>query len=287
MACGTLAYFLFAIMNMVAKLLSEHHHVIQIGFIRNLIALLFFIGLLYFIGGAQRLKIKKTRMIVLRSVVGAISLVTTIGAFVTLPMADATVLLFTASLLIPALSFFFLKEPVGVYRWSAIIIGLLGVAIMAKPTGAINPLGLTLALSAAFMHAFMALILRHVKDEDPFAVAFYFAFIGTIVLAIALPFFYTPLAWEHALLYLAIGLSGAIAQIALTTAYKFAPASVVSPLNYTGLIWASGFDILIWSLIPHWTVFLGGTIVIGCNLFILYREKIIRKTVIPREDIRI
>ena len=68
------------------------------------------------------------------------------------------------------------------------------------------------------------------------------------------------------------GIAGGLAQLCLSLAFKNAPAAVVSPLNYTGLIWATGFDILIWNIIPDWPVFLGAFIIISANCYIIYRE---------------
>lgn len=268
------AFFLLAVMNAMAKLLSETHHVIEIAFYRNLFAVIPF--LLYITATRQfhLFKTKKPRALAFRSVLGIISLVTTFAAFQALPMAEVTVLLFTASLMIPALSFFVLKEHVGIYRWGAILVGMGGVFIMAGPSGVSSWAGVGFALAAATMHAFLGLVLRYMKTESPVTVTFYFVFAGMILTGFLMPLYAsipTPYEW---MMFIAIGISGALAQICLALAYKNAPASAVSPFNYTGLIWASGFDIFLWQLIPGWPVFLGGFVVIASALFIAYREKI-------------
>ncbi len=268
------AFFLLTIMNGMAKFLSDTHHVVEIAFYRNLFAIIPF---LIYIGATRKfyfLKTKKPKAILLRSFLGAISLVTTFTAFKALPMAEVTVLLFTTALIMPVLSFFILKERIGLYRWSAIIVGLGGVFIMAGPSGISSWVGVALALSAATMHACLGIILRYMKAESPVTVTFYFLLLSMILTGIFMPFYASVPTMQDWLLFIAIGISGALAQICLASAYKNAPASAIPPFSYTSLIWASGLDILLWNIVPGWPVFLGGFIIIASSLFLAHREKI-------------
>ena len=269
------AFFLFAIMSAAAKILSETHHVAEIAFYRNAI---FFVPFLLYVLWQKNpdiLKTKKPKAVAFRAIIGAFSLIITYGAFAYLPMADTTVLLFTSTLLTPVLVHFFLKEHIGIYRWSAIFIGLCGVVVMAGPTGDINQLGLVLALTAATLHAMMFNTLRYLKTESSITVTFYFILAGFLIPGILfMPFVAAPIqSINEALLFILIGASGGIAQILLASAHRFAPASTIAPFNYTGLIWATLFDITIWAKLPGWPVIVGGAIIIASNLFIIYRER--------------
>lgn len=275
-ALGALAFFLFAVMSAAAKILSDTHHVAEIAFYRNL---LFFLPMLAYMLWRKNpvvFKTKKPKAVAFRGVIGAISLITTYGAFSYLPMADTTVLLFTSTLLTPFLVHFFLKEHVGIYRWSAIIVGLCGVILMAGPTGAAHSFGLMLALAAATMHAMMFTTLRYLKTESSLTVTFYFIAAGVAIPGLFfMPFVAAPiLSVKEALLFLLLGASGGFAQLSLAQAHRFAPASLIAPFNYTGLIWATLFDITIWAKLPGWPVLVGGAIIISSNLFILYRERV-------------
>ncbi len=274
MIAGIIAFFLLAVMNVFAKLLSEHHHVIEIAFYRNLIAVLPFLFMIYAMGKKEILTINtNVRGIIARSIIGTISLATTFAAFAAMPMADTTAFLFTASLIVPALGYFFLGERVGPYRWSAIGVGFIGVMIMLQPTGAFNSLGVTLALSAAAMHATLQTVLRGLgKTEKPETVTFYFVFIGVFIAAIPLPMVFTMPTWSEAPIIIACGLSGAGAQYMLSVAYKNAPAAIVTVFNYSGIIWATAFGWFIWNDWPTAPIWIGGGIVIASNLFILWRE---------------
>lgn len=279
MAAGLAAFFLFAVMNVLAKLLSETHHVIEIGFYRNLIATLPFLFIIFAMGRRDILVIRqKPGGIMIRAVIGTISLIVTFAAFSMMPMADATAFLFTSSLFIPAMGYFFLKEQVGKYRWGAVIVGFIGVLIMLQPSGVVSALGVTLALCAALMHATLQTILRHLgKFEKPETITFYFVMIGTIVSALPLPFVAKPPTMEEIPLLFGVGLTGALAQWMLSIAYKNAPAAVVTVFNFSGIIWATLFGFVIWGDWPTSAIWIGGTVVIASNIFIVYRESRKRK----------
>lgn len=279
MVCAIAAFFMFAVMNVFAKKLSEYHHVIEIGFYRNFIAMLPLLFVIYGMGKREILTIRSNpRGIVVRSIIGTISLVATFGAYSLMPLADATAFLFTSSLLIPAMGFFFLGEQVGKYRWGAIMVGFLGVCVMLQPSGDVNMLGVAVALSAATMHATLQTILRYLgKTEKPETVTFYFVFIGTFVSLIPMPLVFTMPTWNEAPLILGLGLSGVIAQLLLSVAYKNAQASIVTVFNYSGIIWATSFGWMFWNEWPDKAIFIGGVIVIASNVFIIYREQKLAK----------
>ena len=268
------AFFMFTIMNVFAKLLSENHSVIEIAFYRNLIACMPFLFMVFVLGKRDILVIQsKPAAIGVRAVVGAISLITTFAAYSLMPMAETTVLLFTASLFIPVLGVIFLHEKVGPYRWVAVAIGFIGVVIMTRPAGSVNGLGVTVALIAALMHATLQIILRYLgKFERPETVAFYFLVIGTLVTALPLPFVaVTPTVAELPLL-LGLGLSGAAAQWLLSVAFRNAPAAIVTVFNYSGIVWATFFGWLIWNDWPLPAVLAGAVVVIASNGLVIWRE---------------
>ncbi len=279
-ACALIAFLCFALTNALAKLLSDTHHVVELVFYRNLIV---FVPLLIFILASRKFHLLKTNKpiaVLSRALMATATLGVTFTSYKMLPMADATVLLFAASLVLPVLSFIFLKEHVGIYRWSAIIIGFCGVAIMVHPSGNTALLGTIAALTAAVMQAIMMTIARYIKTEAPLTATFYLMALGTLLPAFAVPFFSSPFTPEDIPLLFGMGLTGGAAQLCVVYAFKNAPAAIVSIMNYTGLLWATGLDILIWKTVPGWPVFIGGGIIIISSLFIIYRE---HKNKIKRE----
>lgn len=274
MAAGLGAYFMFSVMVLFAKLLSVNHSVIEIAFYRNLIGSVPFLFAVFALGRRDILVLRTRPVLVgFRAILGSISLIITFWAFSLMPLADTTALLFTSSLFIPILGVIFLKELVGPYRWSAVVIGFVGVIIMARPTGDVYVLGISVALCAALLHATLQIILRYLgRYESPETISFYFFIIGTVVTALALPFVaVTPTTGEIPLLF-GVGLSGAAAQLLLSIAYKNAPAAVVTVFNYTSIIWATLFGWMIWNEWPLPAVITGATIVIASNILIVWRE---------------
>ncbi len=274
MAAAMGAFFMFTVMNVFAKLLSANHSVIEIAFYRNLIACMPFLFLVFVLGKREILVIRsKPSLIGFRAVLGSLSLVTTFAAFSLMPMAETTVLMFTASLFIPILGVLFLGERVGPYRWGAVLLGFAGVVIMAGPGGNVTAIGVTVAIGAALMHATLQIVLRYLgKYESPETIAFYFLVIGTLITALPLPLVaVTPTLAEVPLLF-GVGLSGALAQWLISIAFRNAPAAIVTVFNYSGIVWATLFGWLIWNDWPLPKVLIGATVVIASNALIIWRE---------------
>lgn len=278
MLAALAAFFMFTVMNVFAKILSETHSVVEIAFYRNLIAAMPFLFIVFALGRREILVINtKPSLIALRAVLGAVSLMTTFAAFSLMPMAETTVLLFTSSLFIPVLGIFFLGEHVGPWRWGAIAVGFIGVVIMAGPTGAVNALGVAVALAATMLHATLQVVLRYLgKYERPETITFYFLVIGALVTALPLPFVAVkPTVGEIPLLF-GVGLSGAMAQWLLSIAFRNAQAAIVTVFNYSGIVWATLFGWLIWDDWPLPTVLAGASVVIASNALIIWRESRLR-----------
>ncbi len=272
-ACVCAAFFAFTFMQALGKLLTGRHDVIEIVFWRNLIASL---PILFYILATKQTRLLKPSMakpLASRVLIGNITMIFTFGGMQALPMSNATVLFFTSTLIIPVAAHFFLKERIGIHRWLAVFIGICGVILIARPSAELTMIGVVLALGAAFGQAFIQIILRYMKNENALTITFYFMGGGAVMIAPFMPWFFDMPNPTDALLLLMIGLSGGIGQYFLTLAFKYAPASLLSPFNYTGLIWATGFDIMIWGLIPSWHVYTGAAIIIASYMYILYREK--------------
>jgi drug/metabolite transporter (DMT)-like permease len=286
MAAAIGAFLAFTIMNVFAKLLSANHSVIEIAFYRNLIASMPFLILIFGIGRRDILVIRsKPAVVAFRAILGSFTLMMTFSAYALMPMADTTVFLFTSSLFIPVLGVIFLSERVGPYRWTAVIVGFIGVVVMMRPSGDTYLLGATVALVAALMQATMSIVLRYLGGhESAETISFYFFVIGTFITALALPFVAVRPSLGEVPLLFGVGLSGAAAQWLYSTAFRNAPAAIVSVFNYSSILWATLFGWLIWSDIPLPTVFVGAAIVIASNVLVIWREHRLGKVIDPRTD---
>jgi drug/metabolite transporter (DMT)-like permease len=274
MAASAASFFMLSTMNVFAKLLSAHHYAIEVAFYRNIIAVIPFAFFFFLCGRRDLLKIhSRVDTIILRSLIGTISLIATFKAFNVLPMADAQAFFFTSSLFVPILGYLLLKEKVGVYRWSAVLIGFLGMLVMVRPSGAVNLSGVSFAISAALMHACLGMLLRVLgRTERPETVTFYFLLIGAGMTSVAMPFVATTPTWNEIPLLIGAGIFGACAQMLLSVAYKYAPVALVTIFNYTGIVWATGYGWFIWGDWPGPPVWIGAGIIIASSLFIIWRE---------------
>jgi len=274
MAAGLGAFFMFSLMVLFAKILSENHSVIEIAFYRNLIGTLPFLFVIFALGRRDIVRLNtKPVLVVSRAAIGAASLMLTFYAYSLMPLAETTALLFASSLFIPVLAVLILNESVGPYRWSAIAFGFAGVIVMVRPTGDVFMLGVVVALGAALLHATLQIILRYLGQfEKPETISFYFFVVGTLITAVAMPFVAVKPTVSEFPLLLGVGFSGAAAQWMLSVAYKNAPAAVVTVFNYTSIVWATLFGFMIWNEWPMPTVIAGAVIVIASNLLIIWRE---------------
>ncbi len=285
MWAGAGAIFMFTLMNVIAKHLSASHSVFEIVFFRNLIACVPFLVAGFAFGRREIFVIQsKPRVIATRAVLGTVTLTMTFAAYSLMPMAETTVLLFTASLFIPVLGVLILHERVGPYRWTAVLTGFVGVSIMVQPTGAVTMLGVVVALCAALLQATMSILLRHLGGhERPETITFYFFIIGTFLSGLAMPFVATGPTLAEIPFFIAVGLTGAAAQWLYSTALKYTPAALVAVINYSSIVWAILFGWLVWNDWPLPIVFAGTAIVISSNLLIVWRERSLRRSLRARE----
>lgn len=274
MSAAVGAYFMFSLMVVFAKILSETHSVIEIAFYRNVIGCLPFLFIVFALGRREILVLRtRPTWVAIRAVLGTISLVITFWAYSLMPLADTTALLFTASLFIPVLGVIVLKESVGPWRWSAVAIGFVGVLIMTRPSGDVFVFGVLIALLAAFLHATLQIILRYLgRYESPATISFYFFVIGAGLTTAAMPFIAVMPTVDEIPYMVGVGFSGAAAQWLLSVAYRNAPAAIVTVFNYTSIVWATLFGWMIWNDWPATAVIIGAVIVIASNILIALRE---------------
>jgi drug/metabolite transporter (DMT)-like permease len=210
-----------------------------------------------------------------RSVVGLVGMVCSFAAVQHLPLSEATALQFVSPLFMTALSALLLKEAVGWRRWCAVIVGFVGVMVMARPLpGQLNLIGVTFGLLSALGAAGAMVAIRQIVDtERGPTIVFYFTLAGTVVgLVGSLLYGWTvPDAQTLGLLVLA-GLFGGIGQLLLTEALRAAPIGVVAPFDYTQLVWASALGLVIWGELPHPATLVGAVIVAASGIYILHRE---------------
>ena len=282
------ASIVFAALNALIKWQSERYSIVEIGFFRNLFALVPILCLTAAAGGFSALRTNRPFGHLYRGAMGVASMMLTFAAFSLLPLADATALMFAGPLFLTALSVPMLGEKVGAHRWSAVLIGFFGVLIMTQPSSATLQLGAFAAIASALASALSMVAVRQLsRTENAVSIVFYFTALGAVLTGAALPFgFWTmPSALDAAVLVL-IGLGGGIGQYLITLAYRYAPAAVISPFGYSAIIWSTLLGYLIWNHLPTAPILAGATVVIGSGLYILYREAIRKVEVVKAASVQ-
>ncbi|HHF1303781.1 TPA: DMT family transporter [Haemophilus influenzae] len=258
------AYFSITLMNVFVKIASQTIPASETLFSRFLIGLLF---LLPFVIKDRDFKVdtRQWKFLILRNAAGVSNMLINFYVVKFLPLSIAVLLMNTSALFIPILLLFFhQKTPLNVLLCS--LIGFLGVSIilLTNHNGNVDPIYVLIGLSGAVLAGMAFIGLQELnKYNTPKNIVFYFHLIGTFMLPV---FFINqwkiPNLYELGLLLL-VGGFGLIFQLLLTRAFKYAPANIITPFAFTGVVFSSVFDWLFWHHTPNLYFWLGAVIIVG------------------------
>lgn len=188
-------------------------------------------------------------------------------------LGDATAISFSTTLFVTALSVALLKEAVGLNRWYAVIVGFIGVLIIAQPSGDMNYTGASVATISAFLEALVMIYARKLgRTDSAFTTVFYYTVITCILGGIISIFIWkTPTLDQFGMLTL-LGAAGTLGHICIAAAYRRANAATVATMFYTQIIWGVAFGYIFWQEIPSGAFFIGTPLVIISGLYIVFRE---------------
>lgn len=246
----------------------------EIMFWRQFLTVPLILAFLALRGGLARLKTSIPGTHAIRSVVGMVGMVCNFSAVLLLPLAESVTLSFTVPLFVVVIAALVLREFVGPWRWTAVVLGFVGVLVIAQPGGGHIPLeGGLIALAAALMTAMVTFLIRDMgKTEEPLRIVFYFALYGSTMMLVLLPFYATAHSPQQWLLLLGIGITGLAGQLGLTASLRYGAIASVAVMDYTALIWATLYGWLIWDNLPPATTWLGAPLIIAAGATIAWRE---------------
>lgn len=256
---------------------------VEILFYRNLFSLPTIVASVMLAGGLAAVKTRRPAAHAIRSILGLAVMFCTFAALSKLPLAEATIISFSAPLFATMLSALVLRERVMWHRWGAIALGFLGVLIVVQPGNASLPvLGVAIGLIAAFGTAVVVITLRQIGEtESAVATVFWFNIACIIVTALPMPFLFhdhTPFVWVALILG---GVMGGIAQIMTTAAVRYAPVSVLAPFDYIQIVWATGWGFVLFAVLPSSTSVAGSALIVAAGCYVVWRERRVRKIVVP------
>jgi drug/metabolite transporter (DMT)-like permease len=202
-----------------------------------------------------------------------------------LPLADVMTFYLAAPIYVTAISAVFLREQVGWRRWSAVIVGFIGVMIALRPTNASWSAPAMIALAGSICFSFLMIATRHLRGTSDTVLV-----TGPTVTALVLGAVLAPLHWvtpsvfDAALLAL-LGVVAMIAHVCVNRSLKLAPASVVVPYQYSMIVWGIVFGFFVFGDVPEIAVLVGATIIIGVGIYIVIREQVRKVKSAPITDL--
>ena len=257
----------------------------EVVFFRSILALLPILIFQYVRGElSQALSTGRPMAHLLRGSLGVVGMTTNFLTISLLPLTEATTLTYAVPLVLVALGALMLKEKVRLFRWSAVIVGMGGVIIVAWPRltlfaggaafGSAQTLGLLAALAAILSMSVATMANRLlVNTERSTTIVLYFSLVSACWALLTLPFGWLmpdPMGW---VILLTTGIAGGLGQIFLTESYRYGDMSVVAPFEYTSIVLAIGFSIVLFGDWPTAHTLVGGAVIIAASLAIVLRER--------------
>lgn len=261
-------------MDACAKLLGEGYAISQVILARNGIGALAVLAFVLVVnGGLATIRPRRIDLLLLRTLFGLGAGFLFFAGLRFLPLADAFAIAFTAPLFITGLSAPLLGERIGGRRWAAVILGFGGVLVLIQPGTASFRIEALLPLGAALCYALCMLISRRLTRDMTTSGIMFWSSLGAGLAALSL----MPSQWQtpgptDLALFVFMGLIGTLGMALIIQGYRYAPAAVIAPFDYSALLWAVILGWLIWQDIPGPQVWLGSAILIASGLYILHRE---------------
>ena len=273
------AMMLFPLMDAVAKwLVVANVSSVQVIAIRGwmMVGIILFFFLLR--GKVQELKPGRPVAHIGRGALGFLAPFSFFTALKDLPLADATVIFFSSTFILTALSALLLKEKVGLHRWSAVVIGFVGVVIAMNPQGGGALPAYLLVLLSALMYSFLFLSGSHLSKQDSvMSLVFSLNLMMAIVATILLPWNWVAVDGTIISVLVLMTVIALAAHILLTMAFSQAEVSALAPFEYTALVWAALFGFAIWQDIPQMHMWIGAAIIVVSGLYVIHREALARR----------
>ena len=267
------AYAIFATHDVFVKFLGEQYSTFQIIFFSVLLGFPLVTLMLMRDPTSGTLRPRHPVWSALRTGAAVVTGASAFYAFSVLPMAQVYAILFSAPLFITLLSIPILGEKVGIHRWAAVVVGLVGVLVVLRPGAAPLQQGHLAALLAAACGSLGAIIVRKIgRDERNAVLLLYPMMASFVVMGCLVPFVYRAPPVEHLGIMALISALGVAGGLCLISAYRMAEAALVAPMQYSQIIWAAAFGFFFFDEVPsRWTI-IGSAIVIASGLYIVLRE---------------
>src|SRR6185295_1273883 len=275
---------LFAVMSALVRWLGAKYPIGQLMFYRSAFGILPVV-LIYAWRRELAAAVRTTRLRghIGRGSISVFGMVCSFSSLARLPIVDATAISFSSPLITVAFSAIFLRERVRIYRWSAVIVGFFGILVMLMPyfdlsmhaaVATTTSVGFAFAIGGAFCNAGSVIQTRRLtQTETTSSIVFYFSLVCALAGLATWPFGWISPSLPELAALVVIGLCGGVAHILLTESYRWAPASLVAPFDYTAMVWAFVLGYFFFGELPTLYIFVGAGIIAAAGLFVIARER--------------
>ena len=232
-----------------------------------------FVFLLAFSSKEISLRPRLPGLIALRCVFTVGSLLCVFYAFSSVPMTQVYSLLFSAPALITLLSIFVLGERVKMIRWIAILLGLVGIIVVLQPQGVELSLGHFAAFTAALCVALSSVVTRKIGSREHSVTLMLYPMLFNVIVSGALvSLVYQPMPGMALLKMCAIGLLSVLGQMLMINAYRSCEAQYIAPMQYSQMLWAIAYGVLVFNESIDRNVILGSMVIVISGLLFIWRE---------------
>jgi len=269
----------FAVMAACIKLLGQDLPVVEILLFRQMFVLVV-VSPAIIRGFPAVLQTPRRSLHFTRSVLAFVAMTTGFTAIVHLPLAEATAISFARTLFTTMLAVVFLQEVVGWRRWSATLVGFLGVLVIVRPSpDNLNEYALLALLAAGFVAALQIALRTLARTERPITIMTYQNVTLSVLLAGPAAYFWVTPTWEQVAAMAAVGCLMSVIQWTMIKAYGSGDASAIAPMEYGRIVFATVAGILVFSEVPTIYTAIGTVLIIGSTLYTMRRNAIRQKPV--------
>jgi drug/metabolite transporter (DMT)-like permease len=267
------AITIFSLVNVFSKMMVVTYPPAQLFFIRGFAAIATLMPFLARDNFAAVRSVPRPGLQVLRMMLSVADGMLFFTAIKYIPLADATTCYLAAPIFVTAFSAIFLREQVGWRRWTAVVVGFVGVVIALRPTGAAISWPALIALTGCLCQSIFMIVTRYVRGTSNIFLATT-QVVGSFVFGgLVSAFLFVPPTWLLIGLLLISGMVNVAAVLCLNRSLILAPASVVAPFQYTMIVWAIVLGFLVFGDVPPPNTMIGAAIVASAGIYIFLRER--------------
>ncbi|RLJ41145.1 EamA domain-containing membrane protein RarD [Litoreibacter meonggei] len=272
----SLTMLIFASQDGISRYLAGEYNVMMVVMIRYWFFAAFVLTVSAKRAGsiANAARTQQPLLQIFRGVLLALEVCILVAAFTLLGLIESMAIFISYPLIVAALSGPILGEQVGLYRWTAIGIGFIGVLIILQPGGGVFSPYALLAVVSALMFALYTLLTRYAARKDTAATSFFWTGLaGAAAITVIGVWFWEPMAAGDWLWMLALCVSGASGHYLLIKTYEVAEASAVQPFAYLQLVFVSVIGLFVFGEDLRINVVIGAGLVISAGVFALWRAR--------------